>query len=652
MRTYYEFYTANAPRQETDQYFEDRETEVRYDGFIQNSIEYLEQNQLKNVALWKRFVNQFRENTDIDYGWRGEYWGKMMRGACFVYSCTCDAELYKILADTIEDMLSVQEESGRISSYRIEQEFEAWDLWCRKYVLLGMQYFLEICQEKELYQKVVDSLCEQMDDIISKIGRTEDGKRMITSATRNWRGLNSSSLLEPTVRLYSITKKEKYLAFAGYIVECGGTDVANIFDLAYEDQLYPYQYPVTKAYEMMSCFEGLLEYYRVTKIEKYKASVIRFVDKVLESDFTIIGSCGCTHELFDHSTVRQANTNNEPLAQETCVTVTLMKLLYQLNLLTGESKYADAFERAFYNAYLGAFNTEHKIGTAAFEADENWILEALPFDSYSPLTAGIRGKGIGGLKRMPDGHYYGCCACIGSAGIGLFHKMSFSCFENGFVFQMYANGTIKAKTAEGFVDFEIVTKYPADGQVCIYVNPEKTQFFEIKLRIPKWAEKTAIRVGEIAYQAENGYVSISREWKKEDKVELVFDMPPKVLAPPSYAPQVLMNKTIGWANYTIPNYDEQDPIAKHHFALQRGPLILAQDNQLGYSVDDPVEVFVDENQCAAVREPEKKTAPCQNLIELAVRLKNGEEMHVIDYASAGKTWDEKSKMAAWMLGEI
>ena len=63
-----------------------------------------------------------------------------------------------------------------------------------------------------------------------------------------------------------------------------------------QKQLYPYQYPVTKAYEMMSCFEGLLEYYRETGIEKYKQAVINFADMVLESDFTIIGSCGCTHE--------------------------------------------------------------------------------------------------------------------------------------------------------------------------------------------------------------------------------------------------------------------------------------------------------------------------------------------------------------------
>lgn len=39
------------------------------------------------------------------------------------------------------------------------------------------------------------------------------------------------------------------LAFADYIVANGGADSFNIFEAAYEDKLYPYEYPVVKAYE-------------------------------------------------------------------------------------------------------------------------------------------------------------------------------------------------------------------------------------------------------------------------------------------------------------------------------------------------------------------------------------------------------------------
>ena len=41
-------------------------------------------------------------------------WGKMLRGASFVYSYSKNEELYSLLEDTVRDMLSVQESSGRI----------------------------------------------------------------------------------------------------------------------------------------------------------------------------------------------------------------------------------------------------------------------------------------------------------------------------------------------------------------------------------------------------------------------------------------------------------------------------------------------------------------------------------------------------------
>ncbi len=75
-----------------------------------------------------------------------------------------------------------------------------------------------------------------------------------------------------------MTGLKKYLNFAEYIVDNGGISEGNIFELAYEGKLYPYQYPVVKAYEMMSCFEGLLEYYRVTKTPKYLMKTLRYME--------------------------------------------------------------------------------------------------------------------------------------------------------------------------------------------------------------------------------------------------------------------------------------------------------------------------------------------------------------------------------------
>ena len=114
-------------------------------GVADWAIDFLQKEQLKDRELWAKFVDQFRTQPDAEnFGWRGEFWGKMMRGASLVYEYSQDAELYDVLTESVKDMLSTAEADGRVSTYVREKEFDAWDIWCRKYVILGMEYYLEI----------------------------------------------------------------------------------------------------------------------------------------------------------------------------------------------------------------------------------------------------------------------------------------------------------------------------------------------------------------------------------------------------------------------------------------------------------------------------------------------------------------------------
>lgn len=639
--------TANYPRLKTDVMFDDAGRECKFEGFVDNYIRFIEDFQLLDEKLWERFVQQFNEDADNDGGWRGEYWGKMMRGAAMTYAYTKNPKLYEVMKKTINDMINSADADGRISSYGKEHEFDGWDIWARKYVMLGMQYFMEICPDTALNDKITESMKRQADYIIARIG-DGDGKLPITSATRHWRGLNSSSLLEPIVRLYNITGEQRYFDFAEYIVSCGGTDVVNIFDLAYENKFYPYQYPVTKAYEMTSCFEGLLEFYRITGIEKYKTALINYANKILESDFTVIGCAGCTHELFDHSTVRQSNTTNEEIMQETCVTVTLMKFFWQMTLLTGESKYVDAFEISMYNAFFGSINTEKVVKRDVIDKySTDCLTEVMPFDSYSPLTAGVRGNGIGGFKVMSDNHYYGCCACIGSAGTGLIHKMAILTVKDGYAINLYINGAVKFKTDSGRVaELDIQTDYPKSGNISITVNADEE--FALYIRNPYWSDNTIITVNNEPITACDGYIKVVKNWEKGDRIAISFDMRTRVIYPIEYGHEILMNKVIWGHNYMVSTYDEQDPKALDHIALMRGPITLAQDSRNGYSVDEPAEIKINDDGYVDAIIPVEEQARYPHIVEVSVPLKDEKYMTLTDYASAGKLWNEQSKMAAWI----
>ena len=399
---------------------------------------------------------------------------------------------------------------------------------------------------------------------------------------------------------------------------------------------------------MMSCFEGLLEFYRITGNERYKTAILNFADKVLESDFTVIGSSGCTHELFDHSSVRQANTTNGEIQQETCVTVTLMKFFYQLLLITGDPKYADAFEISLYNAYLGSINTEKIIDKAIRKEYSECHIEPLPFDSYSPLTSGTRGNGIGGLKLMSDSHYYGCCACIGAAGIGLVPKVQLLTTKSGFSLNLFINGEIVSRTPQNKdIKFKIETEYPKYGKIDVTIETEEPERFELLIRNPYWNKNTSVCVNEVALSTTDGYIRIEREWTSGDVVTISLDMSTHAIYPTPYGTDILMNKVIWGANYVIPTFDKEDPHAKNHIALRRGPVMLAQDSRLGYSPDTPISINI-----AACGDVRVNITDCQaypNIVAVNVPLSNGDFITVTDYASAGKLWSEESKMAVWML---
>lgn len=607
--------------------------ENKFTNFVHTYIQFVEDNQLLDIELWRRFVNQFKDKSDsFDLGWRGEYWGKMMRGASLTYSYTKNETLLKILKSTIFDILSTQDDSGRISTYSVDTEFQGWDMWCRKYVMLGMEYFLDVSDDKELNKLIIDSLKRQGDYILSKVG--EDKKSIFDTTGKFWQGLNACSILEPFVKLFNLTNESKYLDFASYIVNNGFAEYQNLIDLALTEGVYPYQFISTKAYEMISCFEGLLEYYYVTQDSRYKAAVINFADKILETDFTVIGSAGCTHELFDHSSARQASIN-QGVGQETCVTVTLMKYLYRVHLLTGDPKYVDAFETSMYNAYFGAININKNVNKVLDGVDIKSVnVEPLPFDSYSPLRSGTRGRQIGGFKLMNDNHYYGCCACIGSAGVGLINKIAVLKKENAVVINLFIPGTYNLTTPLGNpLTITIDTSYPVDGKVSISLAYEGQEVFDVLVRDPKW---------------NNGKDSRYALYKSNENITIDFNMVTRVIRPTYYGMQYLYTNLEWLTGHHHLAIDVQEPTALNSVCLIRGPIVLAKDSRV-CNVDEVTDILIDKDIAIENSVNQSNKVNFNHIIDVEIKLKGEGATTLVDYASAGQTWSDESKMAAWFL---
>ncbi len=588
-------------------------------GYAGKMIDYTVDAQLLDEETWALFVNQFRIKSDRDdNGWRGEFWGKMMRGGALTYRATKNEKLYSVLAKTALDLISTQQENGRITTYGEGKEFCGWDLWASKYVMLGLLYFLEICKSKTLARKITVALKKHANAIMKRIGpkRTQTD---ILDTSGVFGAMNSCSILEAYVKLYAVTGEKKYLDYATYIVNSG---LCKGFDLVKQCQtktLYPYQFAQTKAYEMTSCFEGLLEYYKITQNPDHLLAVENFAELVVESDYTLIGCSGCTHELFDNSSLKQTEPASEEVMQETCVTVTFMKFCTKLLSVTGKAKYATYIEKSGLNALYGAVNNENQtmwrtIGRVWYEKDKLFVHEPFPFDSYSPLYQDVRGYRIGGFQPLQGDRSYGCCACIGSAGTAIMGLYAVMKGEDGVYVNFYNDCRFKTND------------YGEKISVDVYANPYQYkgakvnvkgggQTFTVALRVPEWAEDfTAYVNGEkVVGETENGYLKINRAWYT-DKIILRFKAPVKA--------RVLNGK----------------------IAFTAGPITLARDCRLD-DISAPVQTTARNGKNVRAKRVENKAFASNVAYELST--KDG-KITLCDYAQAGKNLDdERRTITVW-----
>lgn len=639
----------------------DLEQKIELQGMCREALNFVAREQLMDRALWAKFVEQYRLKSDTNkQEWRGEYWGKMMRGAAFVYSVTKDPDLYAVLEETVRDLLSAQDGDGAFSTYTPEVQFTKWDIWCRKYILLGLMCFRNICRDEALRREILFAAKGHADAILARVGNNAEGKMHIEQTSNTDYGqqvhgtMNSLSVLEPMVLLYRETKEQRYLDFATYLVEIGARACGNIFELAYVNRLAPYQYPYTKAYEMMSCFEGLMEYALTVGSEKWKKAAIQFAYRMMESDITVIGSAGTAHEFLNRASVHQVEPGGKSVGQETCVSVTWMKLCARMLLLTGDPLFADCFEQTLYNAYLGTLNDQHvckpeKIQTGFLLPGVDPVASFLPFDSYTPLQGGMRGIGIGGSLMFSDGTYYGCCACIGSVGIGIAPHLVILKSENGFAVQLYEPGDYHTKTPSGnTIQFQIRTDYPVGDTVRIQVDPEQKEQFILSLRIPSWSVENSLKVNGEPLDVTSGMTVIDRQWQAGDTVELRFDMRVEALRPTSFQKDFLRSRIIWKTCDMVPFVMEETPEHRHHAAFRRGPLILVRDDRLGNPDFERLPLQGVEDTYLPAQMEDASKLPFRALCCVTVFPEDERPVRLIDCASAGRTWDSSSIFTVWM----
>lgn len=579
-------------------------------GYAGSLIELAVHEEYLDEEKYHLFASQFALHSDRAGSWRGEFWGKFLRCAVSCYKATHNRLLYGIIERSVFEIVSYMEKDGTLSSYIPEDRLTGWDMWCRKYAMIGLLSYLEISKNQKKKAKALHSLCLQADSILAKVG-PYPGQKGILKTSSVYGSLNSASILGVYVDLYSLTKKQEYLDFASYIISTGLSEGENLIENALKEGSYPYQWKATKAYEMIACFQGVLHYGEVTNDERCVAAVKSFVKKVAETDFTITGGIGTESEFFNDSSLKQTCPSVKP-GSETCVTVSFMALCDDLLKKTGDPYYASLIETMAYNNLFGATNDENQKMNLA--EGRVWRLdgydtpphEPFLFDSYSPVVSDRRAKVVGGYMRLQNERSYGCCAANGGFGLGLVRDFAFLKEKDGYVLNFYNDFKAKDVFGSKNISFLMQANLYKKGRATLRIRGQGERF-RLSLRLPSWAKLTVKLNGQVLsdLKIQKGYVILDRVWGND---RLTMELP---LALES----VYLNDKI---------------------AFKRGPIVLATDSRFG-SFDGVIS-----SSLKGKLVPNDAFKTNETLL-----LSNG--MKLCDYASAAKNMDDKdSKLTVWM----
>lgn len=577
---------------------------VKLQGYPGQKIDLCISEQIKKQDI-EHLIEPFRHKTETRL-WQSEFWGKWMLSAVAAWKYTHDEELMSIMKTAVDGLLETQLENGYIGNYAPESQLTQWDVWGRKYSMLGLIRYYEITKDK----KALKAAQKVADNLLTQVG---PGKKDITY-TGNYHGMASSSVLEPIVYLYSHTGEQRYLDFAEYIVKQWETeDGPKLISKAVEGVWVSERFPHPdswwswdngqKAYEMMSCYEGLLQLYLVDQNPKYLKAVVDVVENIINTEINVAGS-GSAFECWYHGIENQTRPTYHTM--ETCVTMTWMKLCYNLLQVTGESRYADQIEKTFYNALM-----------ASMEYNGNEIAK------YSPLE----GRRHAGEEQC--GMHINCCNANGPRGFTLMPGYSYMTSGNSVFVNFYCQSEARIKLENNNEVFiRQTTTYPDGDHITIEIQPEKETSFELVLRIPAWSVRNSLKVNneEIDGIAAGTYNRINRSWKKGDKIELILDLRGRLV--------------------------KQDDCQ----AISRGPVVLARDSRFNDGFVDETAVIRNENGIVKLEPVTDKpeniwlafTAPLVLGTDLEGEFRDAKPVHFCDFASAGNTWDANTRYKVWI----
>jgi uncharacterized protein len=301
---------------------------------------------------------------------------------------------------------------------------------------------------------------------------------------------------------------DRYIALAKFLLDCraGGTE----YDQSHVRVQEQYE-AVGHAVRAVYTYSGMADVAVETHDEDYQSAVKSIWDNIVHRKYYLTGGVGSgeTSEGFGPDYSLRNNSYCEA-----CSSCGEIFFQWKLHLAYHDARYADLYEQTLYNALYGSLDLA---GTA--------------FYYTNPLDANA--------QRTP---WHNCPCCVGNIArtMLMLPTWTYSKGADGVYVNLFVGGRVNLGEVAG-TDLEIAqaTRYPWDGRVTLTMNPTVSKTFTLRIRAPKrdvsslyratpagdGITRIAVNGAPVKASEVNGYLELSRAWKKGDTIDLVLPMP-------------------------------------------------------------------------------------------------------------------------------
>lgn len=330
-------------------------------------------------------------------------------------------------------------------------------------------------------------------------------------------------------KLYLVTGQQKYLDLAKFFLDKRGyTSRKDEYSQAHKPVVEQDE-AVGHAVRAVYMYSGMADVAALTGDSAYIRAIDKIWDNVVSKKLYITGGIGAQHhgEAFG----KNYELPNATAYNETCAAIANVYWNHRLFLLHGDARYYDVLERTLYNGLIS--------GVA---------LDGGTFFYPNPLESDGKYKFSQGACHRQD--WFGCACCPSNLSrfIPSLPGYIYAVKDNSIYVNLFMGNTSELEVNGKKVSLKQVTGYPWNGDVNLEVHPEGRQALALRFRIPGWAQNRVlpgdlytfadgkqagytVKVNgkPVKSDLQNGYFTVNRTWEKGDKVQIHFDMQPRMV---------------------------------------------------------------------------------------------------------------------------